>query len=238
VRVVDDRIEVRLGVLLLHLERVHQLGGEDLLRAGVHLLLARREALLVLADGQVADDLGQLHHVAGLDLLAVVLEPAVPVLGHLRHVVAQHAQHLLHRLFADDAAEAGAARVLARDHDRHVVVEDLDGEVLARLTQDLLLLLLDDLAGPVVRVDHVIAHLVLDVGDLTGDLEVFDLLLNSRLGNDVLLVKMPTDGRPSACLSGLQIPVHEVDLLQPAQALANVLGTHVADPLDGLQLTV
>ena len=32
--------------LLVHLERIHQLGGEDLLGAGEHLLLARREALL------------------------------------------------------------------------------------------------------------------------------------------------------------------------------------------------
>src|SRR3954454_20849480 len=34
VRVLDQLLEVRLGLVLLHLERVHQLGGEDLLGPG------------------------------------------------------------------------------------------------------------------------------------------------------------------------------------------------------------
>jgi hypothetical protein len=33
-------------------------------------------------------------------------------------------------------------------------------------------------------IDDVIPDLVLDVGDLTSDLEVRDLLLNPRIGND------------------------------------------------------
>jgi hypothetical protein len=63
-------------------------------------------------------------------------------------------------------------------------VEDLDREVLALLAEDLLDLLLQDLARPVVRIDDVVAYLVLDVGNLTGDLEVRDLLLRQRFGND------------------------------------------------------
>jgi hypothetical protein len=39
-------------------------------------------------------------------------------------------------------------------------VEDLDGEVLACLTQDRLFLLLDDLPGTVVRIDDMVADLV------------------------------------------------------------------------------
>jgi hypothetical protein len=42
-------------------------------------------------------------------------------------------------------------------------VEDLDGEVLALLTEHLPHFLLEDLAGPVVRVHHVVAALELDV---------------------------------------------------------------------------
>src|SRR4051812_35565293 len=133
---VEDAVEMRLGLVLGHLERVHQLGGEDLLGAGVHLLLARRQALVLLADREVAHDLGELVDVAGLDLVAVVLEPAVPVLGHLGHVVREHREHLLHRLLVDDPAQARLAGVLARDHDGHVVVQDLDGEVLAHLAED------------------------------------------------------------------------------------------------------
>src|SRR4051794_35159935 len=79
VGVLDQLLEMRLRFVLLHLERVHELRGEDLLGAGVHLLLAGGETLLALTDGEVAYDLGQLEHVAGLDLLAVVLEAPVPV---------------------------------------------------------------------------------------------------------------------------------------------------------------
>jgi hypothetical protein len=56
-------------------------------------------------------------------------------------------------------------------------VEDLDREVLPLLAEDLLLLLLQDLAGPVMRVDDVIADLVLDLLRLPRDLEVLDGLL-------------------------------------------------------------
>jgi hypothetical protein len=56
-------------------------------------------------------------------------------------------------------------------------VEDLDREVLALLAENLLLLLLQDLAGPVMRVDDVIADLVLDLLGLPRDLEALDGLL-------------------------------------------------------------
>src|SRR5437763_438096 len=66
--------QVLLRLFLIHLERVHQLRREDLPGARVHLLLAGRQALLELTDREVADNLGELVDVAGLDLLAVVLE--------------------------------------------------------------------------------------------------------------------------------------------------------------------
>jgi hypothetical protein len=65
-------------------------------------------------------------------------------------------------------------------------VEDLDGEVLLLLTEDLLALLLEDLAGPVVRIDDVVADFELDELRLDGDLEVLDLLFG-YFGNDSLL---------------------------------------------------
>jgi hypothetical protein len=60
-------------------------------------------------------------------------------------------------------------------------VEDLDGEVLALLTEDLLGLLLEDLAGPVVGIDDVVADLEIDVLDL-DDLEVLNRVFD-YLGN-------------------------------------------------------
>jgi hypothetical protein len=56
-------------------------------------------------------------------------------------------------------------------------VQDLDRQVLTLFAEDLLLLLLQDLAGPVMRVDDVIADLVLDLLGLPRDLEVLDGLL-------------------------------------------------------------
>jgi hypothetical protein len=67
-------------------------------------------------------------------------------------------------------------------------VEDLDREVLAHLTQDRLVLLLEDLAGPVVRVDDVVADLEQDVLDL-GYLEVLDVLFFDYFGNGALLLQ-------------------------------------------------
>jgi hypothetical protein len=55
-------------------------------------------------------------------------------------------------------------------------VKDLDGEVLALLTEDLLVLLLDDLAGPVMRIDNVVTELELDVLDFSDDLEILEKL--------------------------------------------------------------
>jgi hypothetical protein len=64
-------------------------------------------------------------------------------------------------------------------------VEDLDGEVLALLTEHLLEFLLEDLARSVVRIDDVVADLELDVDDLDLDVEIgFQDLLFSATGND------------------------------------------------------
>ena len=187
----EEVVEVLLGLLLAHLERVHQLGREDLLRAGEHLLLTRGETLVLLADREVAHDLGELVDVTGLDLVPVVLEAAVPVLRHLRDVVGEHGEDLLDRLLVDHAAQAGLAGVLTRDHDGHVVVKNLDRQVLALLPEDVLLFLLDDLPGTVMRVHDVVANGEVDALDLTADVEVLDLV---GIGDDVLL----GSGRPRA----------------------------------------
>jgi len=64
-------------------------------------------------------------------------------------------------------------------------VDDLDGEVFAFLTEDLLELFLEDLARTVVRVDDMVVDLELD--DLGDRLEVLQqLLVLARLRNGVL----------------------------------------------------
>src|ERR1700751_6005170 len=50
---------------------------------------------------EVVRNLGELVDVAGLDLVAVVLEATVPVLRHLGALVLEHCEHLLDRLLVD-----------------------------------------------------------------------------------------------------------------------------------------
>jgi hypothetical protein len=72
-------------------------------------------------------------------------------------------------------------------------VEDLDREVLALLAEDLLLLLLEDLARPVVGVDDVIAYVIDLLRRFT--LEVLDCLLPLCFGN----------GRPPRSVVAFQV---------------------------------
>jgi hypothetical protein len=79
-----------------------------------------------------------------------------------------------------------------------------------------------------------ISQLELDVLDLAGRLELLDqrCLLNC-LRNDVLLRCGLPVGWP---VSSLQVAVHEVELLQPAQALADVLRPDLPHALNRLEL--
>jgi hypothetical protein len=110
-------------------------------------------------------------------------------------------------------------------------MKDLDRQVLAGLPEDLLLLLLDDLPGPVMGIDDVVTDGEIDALGLASDVEGFDRLVlgGSGLGWDGVLlnrgVRVPDD------MSCLQIAVHEVDLLQPAKALADVLRPNFSDSL-------
>jgi hypothetical protein len=65
-------------------------------------------------------------------------------------------------------------------------VEDLDREVLPHLAEDLLVFLLDDLSGSMVRIDDVVADLEIDALGLAREVEVLDLL-GGCLGDGVLL---------------------------------------------------
>ena len=159
---VEHGVEEGVGLVFVHVAGVHELAREDLLGLREHLLLAGREALVAVPDGEVAHDLGDLEDVAGLELVAVVLVAPAPVLGHLRGVAVQHRENLVDHVGGDDLAQAGAVGGVDGDHDGHVVVQDLDGEVLAQLTADFHVLDLHDLARAVMRVDDLIADSVQD----------------------------------------------------------------------------
>jgi hypothetical protein len=66
-------------------------------------------------------------------------------------------------------------------------MKDLDREVLPHLAEDLLLLLLDDLPGPMMGIDDVVTDAEVDALRLAGDVQVLDLLGRCLGGDDVLL---------------------------------------------------
>src|SRR6185312_1085735 len=65
-RVGEELVEIALRLFLVLVERIHELGGEDLLGPREHLLLPGRETLFALAQREVAHDLGELVDVTGL----------------------------------------------------------------------------------------------------------------------------------------------------------------------------
>jgi hypothetical protein len=75
-------------------------------------------------------------------------------------------------------------------------VKDLDREVLARLAEDLLVLLLDDLAGAVMGIDDVVTELELDVLDFPYDLEVFEELLFGGISDGSVLLRCDSQAVP------------------------------------------
>jgi len=83
-------------------------------------------------------------------------------------------------------------------------VQDLDRQVLARLAQDRLLLLLDDLARTMVRIDDVVPDLVDDQLGLASDLKVFDGFFSGNVGRQGVLLAHAGLGRlPAPGTSGL-----------------------------------
>src|SRR4249919_1473432 len=147
-------------LVLVHVLGVHELGREDALGLREHLLLAGRQPLLLVALGEVPHHLGHLEDVAGLHLVSVVLEPPVPVLGHLRAVALEHLDHLIDGLLLDHLAQSDTVGAVKRDRDGHVVVQDLDGQVLAFLVTHLPAVSAHDRPGTVVRVDDLLANFV------------------------------------------------------------------------------
>jgi hypothetical protein len=89
-----------------------------------------------------------------------VLEAPVPVLRHLRAAGGEVLEDLLDGLLVDHLAQSDTFGVLGGDVHGHVVVIDLDREVLANLAEHVLLLTLHDRPCPVVRIHHLVADLV------------------------------------------------------------------------------
>src|SRR5207245_1715189 len=250
VRAGQDAVEPLGGGFLVHVLRVHQLAGQDLLGLDEHLLLARREPFVAVAQGQVPDDLGQLEDVAGLHLVPVVLEAAVPVLGHLRAAAGERLDDDLDHVLADHLPEADLLGVLGRNVDGHVVVQDLDRQVLALLAEDLTLFLLYDRTCPVVRIHHLVADFVqarpfpsyVTATPAGKARRRRDGSVAKGAGNAHFLGYVK-ENPCSRWLSGpaslqLEVPVDQVVLLEAAEALPDLPGPDRADPGNGLEVAL
>src|SRR6266566_62659 len=156
----ENAVEPFGRFVLVHFLGVHQFARKNLLRLDEHLLLAGRKTLLVVAKREVPDDLGELEDVAGLHLVAVVLEAPVPVLWHLRTAAGEGLQNLVDHRLVDHFSQADGVGVLGRDVHRHVVMQDLDRHVFPLLTEDCAGLLLHNGACSVVWIHHFVADLV------------------------------------------------------------------------------
>src|SRR3546814_91536 len=132
---------------------------EDLTRLGQHPLLTRRQAALLVAAPQVADDLAHLDDVTGGQLLEVGLVTARPVGGLLREGSTQHLEDLVQALLADHIADADQIHVLRGNLDYEVSLRDVELQVLLRLALDDAVFDLDDRGRSMMGVHDGLANL-------------------------------------------------------------------------------
>ena len=135
-------------------------GNQQVLGAVVHLLLAEREALLLLHFAEVLEDVGDVFETAGLHLLEVLAVAALPVgMGFLRGLFEKAQKAFDLRLFVQ-RAKADAIRVLDRHHQSRIIREKPEVVVRVIRTHDRRLAdLLDD------------GHAVVRINELFPDLE-------------------------------------------------------------------
>src|SRR4029453_2873081 len=136
-----------------------QRGDEDLPGALEHALLSGGEALLAVADGEVADDLSDLEDVAGLEALDVALEAAAPVALGRGIPGAQDLEDAVDVVGAADLADGNPLAVVARHHEGQVAIRQLEDQVLPGLAAYLTILEALDDRGPMLWVDDAVADL-------------------------------------------------------------------------------
>jgi hypothetical protein len=105
-----------------------------------------------------------------------VLEAEGPAPRHLGDLVGEDADHLLDLLPVDDAAKASRVGVLAGHHHGHPVVEDLNRQVVAVLSEEFLGFLFDHDARAVLRVDDVVSNLEVARRSLNLDVSLHRLM--------------------------------------------------------------
>src|SRR5215467_7530013 len=155
----EDLVEQRLGLVLVRLLGERQFADEDLPGLREHALLASGQTALAVAAPQIADDLGDLVHVAGRELLQIGLVSARPV-GRLLGVRgAQDLEYPLKAFLPDNIPHTDQFRVVCWNPHRQVALIDLENEVRPVLALDRTDLDFLDPSSPMVGVDDGVADL-------------------------------------------------------------------------------
>src|SRR6267143_3274348 len=113
---VEDLLQVRLDVVLVHALRERELLDEEVAGGVEHLPLAEREVLVELEQVEVAQHFRDLEHGARLDLLHVLAIPAVPggrIDGDV--LLLEDPVDLDHGLFVDERAQPDRSDLVYRD---------------------------------------------------------------------------------------------------------------------------
>src|SRR6266567_1531175 len=155
----QDLVEQRLGLVLVRLLSERELADENLPGLREHALLTGRQPALAVAPPQVANDLGDLVHVTGRELLQIGLVPARPV-GRLFGVRrTQHLEDALEAFLSDYISYTDKFRVICWNPHRQVTLVDLENEVALILALDRTDLDFFDPSSPMVGVDDGVADL-------------------------------------------------------------------------------
>src|SRR5690349_18300225 len=122
-------VEESLGLVLVGLLGQGQLAHQDLARLGEHALLARGQAALPVPPPQVTNDLGDLVHVTGRELLQVGLVTPGPVSRLFRMRRAEHLEHPLKPFGAYDVPNAYQLGIVRGDTHGQVTLVDLEDQI-------------------------------------------------------------------------------------------------------------
>src|SRR5215813_3388332 len=124
---IEDLLEIVLDLVLAALPGQRELLDQQRARGVEHLPLAEGEVLVALEEVEIAQNLSDLEHRAGLDLLHVLTVAAIPGRGVNRDVLfTEYRVDLLDVLLADDLAQPDGADFVDGDHDPHPVLENAE----------------------------------------------------------------------------------------------------------------
>src|SRR5437899_4144279 len=108
-------IEHELCLVLVRTLSQGKLTDEDLTCLGQHALLACRQAAVTIAAPEITNNLGDLVHVAGSELLAVCLVPTRPVGRFLGVRGTKYFENAVETLLADDVTNANNLGIFCRN---------------------------------------------------------------------------------------------------------------------------